>query len=120
VLGLYREWQTKLLDRFQIKAAKFVHNTGGLVWESLVQRRKIARMCALFKTHKGKKALKIGDCLQAPNYLRMVEYDWKMSATKQRRDVDKFSFLNRNISDINRLSEGKVRNITDNTHLRKG
>jgi hypothetical protein len=49
----YRECQIKVLDRVQNKAAKFVHHTEGLDWESLAQRRKIARMCALFKSYKG-------------------------------------------------------------------
>jgi hypothetical protein len=45
----YRECQINALDRVQNNAAKFVHHTGGLDWESLAQRRKIARMCAPFK-----------------------------------------------------------------------
>jgi hypothetical protein len=48
----YREGQTNALDRVQKKAAKFAieHNhRNGSDWESLAQRRKIARLCALFK-----------------------------------------------------------------------
>jgi hypothetical protein len=54
----YRKCQINSLDRVQNKAAKFVHHTGGLDWESLAQRRKIARMCAMFKAYvyKGGKA----------------------------------------------------------------
>jgi hypothetical protein len=52
----YRECQINALDRVQNKAAKFVHHKGGLECESLAQRRKIARMCALFKAYKGEKA----------------------------------------------------------------
>jgi hypothetical protein len=40
----YSDCQINALDRVQNKAAKFVHHTGGLDWESLAQRRKIARM----------------------------------------------------------------------------
>ena len=43
----YREYQISALDRVQNKAAKFAHNSGGSDWESLAQRRKVARMCAL-------------------------------------------------------------------------
>jgi hypothetical protein len=43
----YRECQISALDRVQNKAAKFACLTGGSDWESLAQRRKIARMCAL-------------------------------------------------------------------------
>ena len=35
-------------------SAKFAHRQGGLNWESLTQRRETARLCALFKTYKGK------------------------------------------------------------------
>jgi hypothetical protein len=34
----YRECQINTLDRVQNKWAKFVYHTGGLDWESLVQR----------------------------------------------------------------------------------
>jgi hypothetical protein len=40
----YRKCQINVLDRVQNKAAKFMHYTGGSDWESLAQRRKIARM----------------------------------------------------------------------------
>ena len=43
----YRECPISALDRVQSKAAKFAHHSGGSDWESLAQRRKIARMCAL-------------------------------------------------------------------------
>ena len=49
----YRECQISALDRVQNKAAKFVHHSGGSDWESLAQRRKIARMCALYKAYTG-------------------------------------------------------------------
>jgi hypothetical protein len=52
----YSECHLNALDRVQNNAAKFVHHTGGLDWESLAQRRKMARMCALFKAYKGEKA----------------------------------------------------------------
>jgi hypothetical protein len=38
-----------VLDRVQNKAAKFAHHSGGSDWESLVQCRKTACMCALCK-----------------------------------------------------------------------
>jgi hypothetical protein len=48
----YREGQINALERVQKKAAKFAigHNhRNGSDWESLAQRRMIARLCALFK-----------------------------------------------------------------------
>jgi hypothetical protein len=54
----YRDCQINALDCVQKKAAEFAHRTRGLVWESPVQRRKIARMCALFKAYTGERAWK--------------------------------------------------------------
>jgi len=47
----YREGQTKALDLVQKKGAKFANHTNDSVWETLAQRRKIARICALFKAY---------------------------------------------------------------------
>jgi len=66
----YRECQVSVLDRVQYKAAKFAHNSGGSDWESWAQRRKIARLCALYAAYTGERAWKaIADRLQAPSYL---------------------------------------------------
>ena len=77
--GLY--CQISALDRVQNKAAKFVHHSGNSDWESLAQRRKIARMCALYRAYTGERAWKaVGDRLQAPSYLSRVDYHWKIRA----------------------------------------
>jgi hypothetical protein len=77
----YRECQINALDRVQNKAVKFVHHPAGLDWESLAQRRKIARKCPLFKAYTGKRAWKaIGDRLQAPRYLSRVDQNLKITA----------------------------------------
>jgi hypothetical protein len=50
-----REGQINALDRVQKAAAKFArgHNhRNGSDWESLAQRRKIARLCALQSVHR--------------------------------------------------------------------
>ena len=81
----YRECQISALDRVQNKAAKFAHHSGGSDWESLAQRRKIARMRALYKAYTGDRAwMAIGDRLQAPSYLSRVDHNWKIRARKQR------------------------------------
>ena len=104
----YRECQIKALDRVQKRAADSAHNTGGLDWESLAQRRKLACTCALFKAYKGERAWKtIKDRLQAPSYLSRVDHKWKIRARKQRTDVSKYSFVNRTITDWNQLTEGR-------------
>jgi len=67
---LYREYQISALDRLQNKADKYVCNSGGSDWESLAQRRKIVRMCALYKAYTGERVWKASeDKLQAPSFL---------------------------------------------------
>jgi hypothetical protein len=61
-------------------------------------------MHALFKAHNGERPWKdIGDRLQAPYYRSRVDHRWKI-----RTDIGKFSFVNRTISDWNRLPEGAI------------
>ena len=52
----YRECQINTLDRVQNKAAKFAHQTEGSEWEFLGQRRKIERLCALYKAYSGERS----------------------------------------------------------------
>jgi len=49
----YREGKINALDRVQKKAAKSANHTKDSVWETLTQRRKIARICSLFKAYTG-------------------------------------------------------------------
>ena len=116
----YRECQISALDRVQNKAAKFAHHSGGSDWESLAQRRKIARMCALYKAYIGERAWKaIGDRLQAPRYLSRVDHHWKIRARNQRKDIGKYSFVNRSITDWNQLPEGVIETSHGKTHIFK-
>jgi len=74
----------------QNKAAKFAQHSGGSDWESLEQRRKIARLCALYKAYTGEMAWKaIDDRLQAQSYLSRVDHYWKIRARKERTDIGK-------------------------------
>jgi hypothetical protein len=94
----YREGQINMLDQVQKEAAKFVHHRNDSNWEALAQRRKISRICALFKAYTGEWAWKaIGDRLQSPCYLSTVDHDWKVRGRKQRTDIGKYSFVNRTI-----------------------
>ena len=78
--------------------------------ESLAQRRKTARMCALYKAYTDERARKaIRDRLQSPSYLSRVDHYWKIRAKKQRTDIGKYSFVNRSITDWNKLPEGAIR-----------
>jgi hypothetical protein len=55
---LYREGQISALDRVQKKAAKFAHNPNSPIWENLASRRKLSRICALYKAYSGERAWK--------------------------------------------------------------
>jgi len=46
---LYREKQVLAFDLVQKKGAKFANHKSESDWETLAQRGKIARICALFK-----------------------------------------------------------------------
>jgi hypothetical protein len=45
----HREGQINALDRVQKIPATFANHTNDSVWDTLVQRRKSARICALFE-----------------------------------------------------------------------
>ena len=67
--------QINALDRVQKKAAQFTNHTKDSDWETLAQRRKIARLCALFKAYSGERAWKvIRDRLRRPYYLSRVDH----------------------------------------------
>jgi hypothetical protein len=86
------------LERVQNMAAKFAHHRNDSTWETLTERRMIARICALFNAYMGERAWKaIGDRLQSPCYLRMIDHDRKIWSRKQKTDMAKYSFVNRTI-----------------------
>lgn len=65
--GLYRDDQINTLDHVQKKVAKLANHTNDSVWETLVQRKKTVRICALFKAYTAKEAWKsTGDTLKGP------------------------------------------------------
>jgi hypothetical protein len=100
----YREGQINALDRLKQKAAKFSNHKADSNWETLAQRRKIARIYSLFKAYTGERAWKaIGDRLQRPHYLSRVDHDRKIRNRKQRTDIGKYSFVNRTIQLWNQL-----------------
>jgi hypothetical protein len=67
-------------------AAKFAHHRKDSNWETLTERRKIARICALFKAYTGERAWKvIGDRLQSPCYLSRVNHDRQIRSRSKRQ-----------------------------------
>jgi hypothetical protein len=100
----YREGQINALDRVQNKAAKFAHHRNDSNWETLAQRRKISRICALLKAYTGGRTWKAtGDRLRSTWYLSRVDHDRKIRGRKQRTDIGKYSFVNRTIQLWNQI-----------------
>jgi len=62
---LYREGQINALGRVQKKVAKFANVTNSSAWKTVAHRKKIARICSVFKTYTAERAWKAtGDRLQ--------------------------------------------------------
>jgi len=100
----YREGKISALDRVRNKAAKFAHHTNSQKWETLASRRKLSRICTLFKAYCGEGAWKpIGDRLQRPHYLSRADHERKIRSRRQRMDIGKYSFVNRTIQHWNQL-----------------
>ena len=75
-----------------------------LVCETLVQGRKTACICILFKAYTRKQAWKsIRGRLKRPCYLSTDTHDHKITARKQRTDISKYLFVYRTIKLWNQL-----------------
>lgn len=76
------------LDRVQTKVAQFTNHTKDSGWETLAQRRSIARLSALFKAYSVERAWKaIPERLRSPYYLSRVGHVRKIRNRKQRKDI---------------------------------
>ena len=93
-----REIQMNALGRVQTKVAQFTNHTKDSEWETLAQRRKTARLSALFKAYSGERAWNvIRDRLRKAYCLSSVDHIRKISNRKQRTDIRENSFLNRTV-----------------------
>ena len=100
----WTEGQINVLDRVQKKAAQFTNHTKDSDWETLAQRRMIARLWALFKAYSGEWSWKaICDRLRRPYYFSRVDHVQKIRDRKQRMDIGKYFFVNRTIKNWNQL-----------------
>ena len=101
----YRDGQINASDPVQKKAAKFANHTNYLIWENLWQRRKIPRICALFKAYTGERAWKsTGNRLKETCYRSRNDHDCKIRIRKQRKDIGQYSCVYRTIILWNQLS----------------
>ena len=88
----------------QKRAAKFANNINDSSWETLAQRRLIARICTLFDSYTVGMARKVGEeRILIPCYLSREGYNRKIRARKQITDFGKYSFVNRTIKSWNLL-----------------
>jgi hypothetical protein len=70
----------------------------------ILQRRKTARIWALFSAYTGDRTWKaITDRMQNPCYLSRVDHDRKTMRIKQKIDIGKCSFVNKTIQLWNQL-----------------
>jgi hypothetical protein len=77
-------------------------------------------MYALYKAYTSEGAWKaVGDRLQAPSYLSRIDLYWKIRARKQRRDTGKYSFVNRSITEWNKLPKGATGSSHGKTRIFK-
>ena len=92
------EGQINALDLVQKKAAQLTNYTKDSDWETLARRKMIARLCTLFQAYSGERAWKaIRDRMRRPCYLSRVDHVRKFRDGKQRRDIGRYSFVNRTI-----------------------
>ena len=104
--------QVSTLNRVQMRADKFACNINESVWETLSQRRFIARICPLFKAYNGRRTWKvIGNIILEPCYVNRGDHNRKIRNRKQRTDVGKFSLVNRTIEIWNQLPESLLASI---------
>jgi hypothetical protein len=84
----------------------------------LAWRRKITRICAVFRAYTGELAWKVvGDRLQRPCYLNRDDHDGKIRARKQRTDIGKYSIVNRIIKLWNQLPAEALANFLCKSHI---
>ena len=99
-----KEGQINALDRERKKAAQFTNHTKDSAWETLAQRRTIARLCALFKAYSGQRAWKATrDRLRRACYLSGIDHVRKIWDKKQRTGIGKYSFVSRTTKNWNQL-----------------
>ena len=98
------------LDWTQTKAAHFANRMKDSEWETLVQCRMTARICAHFTAYSGEQAWKaIHDRLRRPSYLSTVDHVQKNRDRKQRTDIWKYSCVNRTTKNWNQLPAESLR-----------
>ena len=80
------------------KLSQFTDHRKDSDWETLAQRRTIARLCAHCEEFSAERAWRaMLDRLRVPYYMRRADHVMKIRDRKQRTDIGKYSFVNRTI-----------------------
>ena len=104
MLGSGQGGTNKCVRQGAKESGQICNHTNSSNWENLASRRKLSRICALFKAYSGERAWKvIGDKLQRPHYQSRVDHERKIRSRRQRTDIGKYSFVNRTIQDWKQL-----------------
>ena len=93
----------KCVRPVQKKAAQFTNHTMDPDWESLAQRRTVARLCTFFKAYTGERGMESYTRQVAKVYLSRVHHVRKIRDRKQRTDIGKHPFVKRTIKNWNQL-----------------
>jgi hypothetical protein len=113
-----REDQINASDCVQKKTAKFANHTNDLVWETMSQRMKIARICALFKIYTGERTWKsTWNRLKWPYYRSRDDHDRKIWARKHRTDIGKYCCVFRTIKLWNQLTAEALGSFHYKSHI---
>ena len=108
----YREGKISALDSVQKKATKFAHHKNSPNWDTLASRRKLSRICALFKSYCGERTWKpIDDRLKLTHYLSRADHERKIRSRRRRTDIGKYSFVNRTPHHWNQLPAEVLGNL---------
>ena len=113
--------QVKKLEGVQRKAARYVQGNfskydsvtlmiNKLGWQSLETRRKINRLGGIFKVMNRDLGWdELRNRVNTPNYIGRYDHYLKIKIRAQRTDIGKFSFMNRGISEWNKLDESLLK-----------
>ena len=112
----YMEYQKAALEKVQRRTARFVTNTYGretgcvtkalkiLKWETLEERRKVARLTLLHRTLNNQVAVSVPEYLKPQSCLKTkFSHPNKFVPLQPRSDTYKFSFWSRTIRDFTSL-----------------
>ena len=122
----YHCGQVKKIEKIQRKAARYVMGKfrkrdsvtemlDTLRWDSLEKRRKISRLGCIYNIITSKDGwVPFKNSIVKPNFCGKDSHEFKIKPRRQRTDIKKYSFLNRGISEWNKLPVSLLRPLPKN------